>query len=102
MNDDLTRLEAILARIAGLADHLPVDPDGYVHRSASELRAAFQERRAVEPPLTRMRASIEMLRQHNHDGPRREFRRRAHDLDHIEAVLSNELLPQLRRIGFDV
>lgn len=102
MNNDLSQLEMLLTRIGRLADDLSADPDRYVHRSAAELLAAFRERRAVEPALARMRASVEMLRGHNHDGPRREFQRRAHGLDRIEAVLEDELLPHLRRVGFDV
>lgn len=102
MSNDLTQLEAVLARVGRLADELIADPDGHVHRSAAELRSAFQDRRAVEPALARMRTSLQMLRTHNHEGSRREFQRRERGLDHIEAVLENELLPHLRRIGFDV
>lgn len=102
MNNDLIQLEGVFTRIGRLAEDLIADPDRHVHRSMAELCDAFQQRRAVEPALARMQGSIEMLRRHNHDGSRREFQRRAHGLDHIQAIVENELLPQLRRMGFEV
>ena len=38
----------------------------------------------------------------NADGSRREFRRRAHNVDHLANVVERELIPHLRRIGFEV
>lgn len=102
MDTALVRIDDVLARIERYADELAVDPDGHVRRSAAELRAAFVERRAVEPAVARMRDSVKMLFRNNQDGSRREFHRRAPGLDHLEAVIAQELLPQLRRMSFDV
>jgi hypothetical protein len=102
MNRNLWRIEAVLERVERLADELHADPDGHVRRSANELRAAFDERRAIEPAVARVRDSILMLRRGNQDGTRREFQRRANGVDHLEHVLQHELLPHLRRVGFDV
>lgn len=98
----LGAIEVVLRRIEHLADELLADPDRHVHRSTSELRAAFQSRGPIEPAVSRMRDSVLMLRRDNHDGPRREFQRRAQGLDHLDDVIVRELLPLLRRMSFDV
>jgi hypothetical protein len=102
MSAPLLRIDGVLQRIEILADQLRADPDHYVRRSAVELRSAFDSRRAIEPAVGRMRASVRMLRRENADGNRREFQRRALGLDQLEALLDQELLPRLRQVGFDV
>ena len=101
-NADLDSIETVMRRIERLADELLADPDSHVHRSTSELRAAFQSRGPVEPAVARMRDSVSMLRRANHEGSRREFQRRAQGLDHLDDVIVRELLPLLRRMSFDV
>ena len=102
MSAMLAQIDGLLARIERLAGQLRADPDRHVHRSVLELRAAFNDRRAIEPAFTRMRESVHILRRDNHDGCRREFGRRASGLDHLDEVVEQELLPHLRQIGFDV
>lgn len=102
MNDTLVKIDMVLARIERLAEALQADPDGHVSRSANELRTAFSSRAAIEPAVARVRDSMLMLRGGNHDGPRREFQRLAHGVDYLEDVMTRELLPELRRVGFDV
>lgn len=95
----LAQIEAILARIERLAHELRVEPDDQLRRAASELRAAFGARSALEPAVGRMRHSLLMLRRGNDDRPRLE---RAQALDHLDGVLERELLPHLRRLGFEL
>jgi hypothetical protein len=102
MNGNFAQIDTVLARVERLAAELRVDPDGHVSRCANELRAAFEARRAIEPAITRVRDSVQMLRSGNRDGSRREFQRRAQGLDHLEQVLERELVPTLRQIGFDI
>ena len=102
MNAKLLEIDMLLTRIERLAEELQADPDGHVRRSATELRATFDARRAVEPAVARVRDSVSMLRQGNRDGSRREFQRRAHGVDHLETILESELVPTLRRVGFDL
>lgn len=102
MTGDLARIDAALAHVAHLADELRADPDGHVRRSIQELCAAFATRGAIEPAVARVRRSMELLMTGNHDASRREFQRRANSLDHLGEVVEQELLPNLRRIGFDV
>ena len=102
MNNKLAEIKTVLLRFERLADELQTDPDGHVRRSAMELREAFDARQAMEPAVARMRTSILMLRTGNRDGARREFRRREHGVDHLAEVMNCELLPTLRRLGFEV
>jgi hypothetical protein len=102
MDGKLAHIDTTLARIALLAEALKADPDGHVRRSIEELRAAFDGREAIEPAVTRVRASVKMLRMGNHEGSRREFQRRAPGLDQLCALVEQELLPDLRGLGFDV
>jgi hypothetical protein len=99
---DLARIGTVLARVERLAGELLADADGHVHRSATELRAAFEARTAIEPAVARVRGSVHMLRRANHEGSRREFQRRSQGVDHFERVVEQELLPDLRRVGFEV
>ena len=102
MNVQLEHIETVLERIQRLAEGLRADPRGRVHRSATELRDAFETRKAIEPADAEVLDNVKVLRRHNHGGSRREFQRRAHGLDYLEHVIVQDLLPQLRRIGFDV
>ncbi len=102
MNGKLANVETMLAHIERLAEDLRADPDGHVRRSVAELRTAFAERRPVEPAVTRMRDSVQMLSRDNREGARREFQRRATGLAHLGEIIEQDLMPQLRQLGFEV
>lgn len=102
MDRKLASIDTILDRLEHLTAELLVDPDGHVQRSAQELRSAFGSRHAMEPAVARLRGSIDMLRRNNQEGTRKEFQRRAHGLDHLESVVNDELIPALRRMGFEL
>lgn len=102
VNTKLTEIHDLITRIERLAEDLQADPDGHVRRSATELRATFAARGPVEPAVARVRDSMLMLRRGNREGSRREFQRRSHGVDHLEQVVEGELLPTLRRLGFEV
>jgi hypothetical protein len=102
MDRQLNHIDTTLARVAQLAGELKADPDRDVSRSITELQAAFATRRAIEPAVARVRGSLTMLRTGNHAGTRREFQRRAPSLEHLLEVVEGELLPDLRRLGFEV
>jgi len=102
MNARLAVIEMVLVRIERLAHDLRADPDGHVLRSATELRRVFSARLAIEPAVARVRDSVTMLRRTTHDGSRREFQLRQQGVEHLEAVMERELLPELRGVGFNV
>ncbi|HSC25804.1 MAG TPA: hypothetical protein VLD67_00935 [Vicinamibacterales bacterium] len=101
--DALGRIDLALQRIARLAEHLPDgDTEEHVRRSVSELRAAFDGRAPMEPAVARVVRSLQLLTGANHGGRRRVFDDRAPGIDRMDAALESELLPELRRMGFDV
>lgn len=102
LTDQLAQLDRLLEQIEQLAARLRSDPDRYVSRTASELHAAFDDRRAIEPLFGRLRDSVRMLRRANHDGTRREFRLCAPTLDELDTVVERDVKPRLRQIGFEV
>jgi hypothetical protein len=102
MTAKLAHIDTILGRLERLAEELKADPDGHLRRAANELRAAFTARTEIEPAVARVRAGVQMIRQGNHEGSRREFQRRAPSLDHLDDVVERELIPHLRSIGFHV
>ena len=100
MNTVLLEIEAVLAQVERLAGQLRADPDRFVYRAAIELRATFVARRPIEPALERVRISVRTLRHAtpDHIGERRL----ATTLDFLDDVLEQELMPRLRRSGFEV
>lgn len=101
MNTVLLEIEEILSQVERLASQLHADPDRFIYRSAIELRATFADRRPIEPALERVRISVRTLR---HATPEAivEAHRAATTLDFLDDVLEQELLPRLRRTGFEV
>lgn len=102
MDRQLGEIDTTLSRIALLATQLRADPDEHVGRSIEELRSAFATRGVIESAVARLRASVTMLRSGNRAGGRREFQRRALGLDQLGDVIEQELLPELRRLGFEL
>ena len=102
MSDQLADIGIVLAHVERLATALRIDPDGHVRRSANELRVVFDTRGPMEPAVARVRDSVQMLRSENHGGSVGEFRLRGGDVDRLEQLMEEELLPSLRRVGFEV
>jgi hypothetical protein len=102
MNRKLAQVDTTLANLERLAEELRADPDRHVRRSVEELRAAFAARGPIEPAVARVRDSMEMLRRGNHDGSRREFQRCTPGLERLGELVEQELVPDLRRLGFEV
>ena len=98
----LAQIDLVLARLAQLASELQADPDEHVRRSAADLRAAFSGREAIEPAVARVRDSVRVLQRSYVDDSGPESRYRSHGADYLEDLMERELLPELRRIGFDV
>jgi hypothetical protein len=101
MTSVLTEIEAILAHVERLARQLRTDPERFIFRSAIELRTTFDDRRAIGPALERVRISVRALRRATASQPSMGSRP-ATTLDFLDDVLEHELVPRLRRSGFDV
>jgi len=102
MTEQLTQIDATLLRLVQMAAELRADSEGHVRRSVEELQAAFTAREAIEPAVARVRESLSMVRIGDRAGARREFQRRAPSLDYLGYILEQELLPDLRRLGFEL
>jgi hypothetical protein len=100
--DPLRNIDAALQRLVQVAEHLAEgDSEGHVRRSVEELRAAFAGRAPVEPAVARVVRSLQMFTSTTHDRRRREFANHASGISKVGTALE-ELLPELRRIGFEV
>jgi hypothetical protein len=97
----LTEIDAILGQVERLARQLPTDPDRFIERSATDLRSTFDDRRAIEPAVDRVRISVQVLRRAVSNQHAASLRP-ATTLDFLDDVIEHELMPRLRCSGFDV
>ena len=97
----LTEIDAILGQVERLARQLPTDPDRFIERSATDLRTTFDDRRAIEPAVDRVRISVQVLRRAV-SNQHATASRPATTLDFLDDVIEHELMPRLRCSGFDV
>ena len=96
-------IEAALVVVEKFAGRLRGgDAEDHVRRAVVELRDAFGDRRAIEPPVERLLRGIHMLSATYAAGPRRDYRRDTVGLDRLLAAVTIELVPALRRVGFQV
>ena len=98
MSTTLVQLDGSLSRLEKLAKQLAGERDQHVYGAALELRAAFDDRRAIEPAVARMRDSLRMLRRASQDASRPDLG----ILLALDAAVEHDLLPRLRQVGFDV
>ena len=97
----LTEIDAILGRVERLARQLPTDPDRFIERSAIDLRTTFDDRRAIEAAVDRVRITVQEQRRAA-SSQHAPSSRPATTLDFLDDVIEHELMPRLRCSGFDV
>ena len=91
-----------LARVTMIAERLlDGDSEGHVRRSIEEFANAFARRENIGPAVARMRQSIVMLHEARGDGSRRAFERDRTLIADLDAAIETQLLPELRRLGFE-
>jgi hypothetical protein len=101
--EDFGPIAAALRSVDDFAGRLPGgDAEAHVRRSLDELRAAFTARAALEPPVDRLLRSVTMLNSAAAQGALRRFRRRSVASARLLSAIQRELLPALRRVGFEV
>lgn len=94
-------VEAALQRLAQLADELlEADANGDVRSSVERLRCAFAGREQLEPAVAGVLRSVQALALPA--AARRQAPADAPEVDRVSSALRLQLLPELRRIGFDV
>jgi hypothetical protein len=93
MNEPFQDITAALDRITSIADRVP---DDVVRSSARELQRTFDERGSVEPAVGRLRSSVSRF------AKRDEQPWKAKIVSQLDSAIAEQLLPELRRVGFDV
>ncbi|HEX2343409.1 MAG TPA: hypothetical protein VHI98_23260 [Vicinamibacterales bacterium] len=100
---DFAPIEAAIHSVVASVGQLPVgDAENHVRRSLDELHSAFTTRSAIEPPVERLLGSVRMLHSASAQGAMRRFLCGSSSRARVLSVIQNELLPALRRVGFQV
>jgi len=94
-------IEAALQAVEKFAGRLSGgDAQGDVRRSVEELRVAVATKAGVEPAVDRLLLSLRGLNAAGLDGLRRDFQRGSPSVDRLVETVEQELLPAVRRLGF--
>ena len=95
MKEPFEGIAAALDRVTSIAERLP---DDVVRSSARELQQTFVQRGSVEPAVNRLQRSVSRLTQDARRGavPQEKI------VSQLDSVIAEQLLPELRRVGFDV
>ena len=94
MKEPFEQIAAALDRVASIAERVP---DDVVRSSARELQRTFAERGSVEPAVGRLQHSVSRL---SHGAPPRAGEQRI--VSQLDTAIAEQLIPELRRVGFDV
>ena len=93
MKEPFEEIAAALDRVTSIAERVP---DEVVRSSARELRRTFAERGSVEPAVGRLQNSLSRLSQDERRSREQKI------VSQLDAAIAEQLLPELRRVGFDV
>jgi hypothetical protein len=92
-----------LAKVTTIAERLlEGDAEGHVRRSIEEFAVSFARREAIGPAVARLRNSIVMLHDCRDAGLRRTFERDKALIQELDTAVEERLVPELRRLGFDL
>ncbi len=94
MKEPFEEIAAALDTVTSIAERVP---DDVVRSSARELQRTFAERGSVEPAVGQLRHSLSRL---SHDEQRRSQEQKI--VSQLDTAIAEQLLPELRRVGFDV
>ena len=102
-DEDFTSIEAALQVVEKFASRLTVgDAEGHVRRSVDELCAAVTKKEGIEPAVDRLLRGLRGLDDASAAGRRREVGRETPAVDRLLDAVQEELLPALRRVGYQV
>jgi len=94
MKEPFEQIAAALDHVTSIAERVP---DDVVRSSARELQRTFAARGSVEPAVGRLQSSLSRLSQ---DELRQASQHKI--VSQLDAAIANQLLPELRRVGFEV
>jgi len=100
-------VEGVLSGIQAIekfAGRLPDgDVEGHIRRSAHELTLAVEQRCGVETASERLMQAVRQLDEHNTTGRlRRDFESEAASLTRFLEAIQEQLVPALKRAGYQV
>ena len=95
MKEPFEDIDAALDRVTSIAERVP---DDVVRSSARQLKQTFAQRGSVEPAVTRLQKSVSRLTA----GAGRDTAPQERIVSQLDSVIAEQLLPELRRVGFDV
>ena len=93
MKEPFEDIDAALDRVTSIAERVP---DDVVRSSARQLKQTFAQRGSVEPAVTRLQKSVSRLTANAGREPQERI------VSQLDSVIAEQLLPELRRVGFDV
>jgi hypothetical protein len=105
-DEDFTSIEAALQVVEKFASRLTVgDSEGHVRRSVDELCEAVTKKEGIEPAVDRLLRGLRALDDADDARAarrRRDFGRESLAVDRLLDAVQEELLPALRRVGYQV
>lgn len=100
---DEEALEPLRRLIDGFASQLPEgEREDDVRRALARAQVALRELRGVESAVRELIVSLHQLDEDRVGGRRREFQRNAPAVGRLLEALQEDLLPALRRAGYQV
>ena len=103
-DEDPERVLTAIQAINKFAGRLPEgDAEGHIRRSAHELALANEQRRSVEATFERLTQAVRQLDEHNTTGRlRRDFENEAPSVARLLEAIQKQLVPALKRAGYQV
>jgi hypothetical protein len=102
-DEDFTSVEAALQVVEKFASRLTAgDAEGHVRRSVDELCAAVAKKEGIHSAVDRLLRGLRSLDDARTVGGRRDFQRESPAVDRLLEAVQKELLPRLRRVGYEV
>jgi hypothetical protein len=102
MKEPFEGITAALESVTRIAERLPEDSGGgSVLRSARQLKQTFVQRESIEPAVSKLQDTVSRLSEsvrRSGSQPRPQDRL----VNQLDTVIAEHLLPELRRVGFDV
>jgi hypothetical protein len=101
-DEDFTSVEAALQVVEKFASRLTAgNAEGHVRRSVDELCAAVAKKEEIQFAVDRLPRGLRSLDDARTAG-RRDFQTESSAVDRLLEAVQEELLPALRRVGYEV
>ena len=103
MDEEFISIKAALEVVEKFTSRLTVgDAEGHVRRSVDELYSAVTKKEGIEPAVDRLLRGLRGLNDAHAARRRRDLGRESPAVDRLLDAVQEELLPALRRVGYQV